>query len=211
MRLSKVTCSHSELHTSAGIAIAHPSILKTPTKLQSCRDALRPQGIHCFISLALLQCVLPSAVTQRSCMMSVQTKLPKSTNSRFRRVLPFCSILFVAVVSILASLSWQAHNAHREWTQQVESHGARVVNAGYSRSGGMFRIPIIRDIFVRTQIEVFVPDSKTARAIASHLVVDAPPIGRLWIHLERVDGATAKRLMELCPDVPVTRYTAAGD
>ena len=84
------------------------------------------------------------------------------------------------------------------------------MTAGYGGRSVLFQVPVIGQLFARTQLEVFLPNTTVATDVLP-LLSEYPPLGRLWVHKDNVDDVTVKLLEDARPDVQMVRYTAAGE
>lgn len=129
---------------------------------------------------------------------------------RFRRLVLLALIVAFLGLVAMATAAWMANRKQKEWTQRVEATGAKVIIAGYGRSGPLMKIPILRDLLVRRQSEVFLPDSDVARR-AEPILHEATELGRIWVHIIGIDAEHRAQLEESFPDVQFVGYTNPGE
>lgn len=128
-----------------------------------------------------------------------------------RQVIRAC--LIVAIVGGFSWFGWNlfANARHKsdqaEWTRKFKARGANVHMSGYGGAPEpLRRIPIVRELFVKVQFEVVIPDTKTA--IECHdLLETCPHIERLWIHKLNVDLKRMRQIKQMHPDVMTVQYT----
>ena len=133
------------------------------------------------------------------------------TRRRGLRRLVFVT-LSVGVLGVLVMTvkAWMMDRVHREWKQQVEAVGAKVITAGYGRSGPLTNVPLLGELLMRRQTEVFLPDSDVARR-AEPMLREAPELGRIWVHIYGIDAEHRQKLEESFPDVQFGGYTDPGE
>ena len=106
--------------------------------------------------------------------------------------------------------SWQSHQAREAWIDSVEQAGAQIITAGYGPAGPISRVPVMREFFVRTQLEVFVPNDEVAETVGPLLEI-YKELGRVWVHTENVSASSRARLQSHRADVAFNGYTMAKD
>ena len=143
--------------------------------------------------------------------MANSSDTPEPAKGRFiGRFLLSVVLVGVAALAVVCVMGWNERQAESNWRSRVESHGARVVTAGYGGRNVLFHVPILGELFATTQVEVFLPNTTVAQDVLP-LLHEFPPLGRLWVHKVNVDDATVKLLEAERPDVQIIRYTAAGE
>lgn len=125
--------------------------------------------------------------------------------SRTQAVIASIGVAALFVIGWGAYHAYLSHEREEEWKRQVEACGAQVYRMGYATSP-MARIPVLRQLFIRSSLAVFIPNSEVGRAVL-HLLPDRPKLGRIWVHRDNVSKEVIEQLKALCPDVEFIRYT----
>ena len=139
--------------------------------------------------------------------MAEDSQPPKS---KLRRVTIIVAGICVALLILVATAAWRKSQQRQQWIRAIEATGAEVANAGYGPTGPVARLPVIREFYVTSQIEIFLPNSKVVNAVMP-LLSGGPGIGRLWLHSLNVDEAAVELIAKQYPKVQTIRYTRAGE
>lgn len=138
---------------------------------------------------------------------------PRESGQRrsiWKSLLLFCFLILTAVFLITGAAAWRQRIQVQQWTAKLEQAGAKVIVAGYGGTGPLSRIPILKELSVRTQIEVFIPNNDVAKRVLPALEGHSE-LGRIWVHAERVDAGLRQQIEELFPGVSINGYTMAGE
>ena len=117
-------------------------------------------------------------------------------------------VLTIAVIgSLLAFRIVSGYRAEQRWRNDMIQLGARVITAGYgTESRTLQRIPILREFFTRSQIELFVDQSATVDAVLAK-AAEQPGLKRIWVDLTVFDRSMADRIEQQMPGMAVNFYT----
>ena len=118
--------------------------------------------------------------------------------------------LYAVLLISVGAAEWRKSQQRQQWIQAIEATGAEVTNAGYGPTGPVARLPVIREFFITTQIEIFLPNSDVVRAVIPRLP-GGPKVGRFWLHSVHVDESAVELITKAYPEVQTIRYTRAGE
>jgi hypothetical protein len=125
--------------------------------------------------------------------------------SHIRSIITSIGLAGLCVLVWGAYHAYLSHERDEDWKNQIEFCGAKVYRMGFS-SSPMARVPILGQLFIRSSLAVFIPDSQAGRAVL-HLLPQGPKLGRIWVHRDNVSKEVLEQIKAACPDVEITRYT----
>lgn len=109
--------------------------------------------------------------------------------------------------SLLAYRMVSRYRVEQRWRNDMVQLGARVITAGYgTESRTLQRIPILRELFTRSQIELFVNQPATVDAVLAK-AAEQPGLKRIWVDLTVFDRSMADRIEQQMPGMAVIFYT----
>ena len=145
--------------------------------------------------------------TSANSMAATTTK--RTRTFRLARFLTAMALAIAIAVSssLLAYRVVSRYRAEQRWRNEMTQLGARVITAGYgTESRTLQRIPILREFFTRSQIELFVDQLATVDAVLAK-AAEQPGLKRIWVDLTVFDRSMADRIEQQMPGMAVIFYT----
>ncbi len=143
--------------------------------------------------------------TSANSMAATTTK--RTRTFRLVRFLTAMALAIAVSSSLLAYRVVSRYRAEQRWRNEMTQLGARVITAGYgTESRTLQRIPILREFFTRSQIELFVDQLATVDAVLAK-AAEQPGLKQIWVDLTVFDRSMADRIEQQMPGMAVIFYT----
>lgn len=148
-----------------------------------------------------------SDITDTSANSMTATTAKRTRTFRSAKLLTAMVLTIAVIGSLLAFRIVSGYRAEQRWRKDMTQLGARVIAAGYgTESRTLQRIPILREFFIRSQIELVVDQPATIDAVLAK-AAEQPGLKRIWVDLTVFDRSMADRIEQQMPGMAVIFYT----